>query len=131
MNLGKLISSLDLINCLWLKLRANKPIITLMLETRCRNRNGSFLIFLIWAFFGCCCCWRKYWRLRMRGMINKNIITLQINWWKRHYCWYLKSWYPLPISIGHLSLKMLPDSPHFDRFFIIPKFKTYYCSSIF
>ena len=40
-NLRKLISSLDLINCWWLKLRANKPITTLVLDTRWHNQNWS------------------------------------------------------------------------------------------
>ena len=78
--------------------------------------------FWIWVFFGCCCCccWRKYWRLKVqhfflegeeRGMINKTVITLKINLWKK--CWFIKVWFPSPISIGHLSLKVLPDNPHF------------------
>ena len=36
-----LISSLDLINCWWLKLRANEPIVTLVFDTTWRNQNGG------------------------------------------------------------------------------------------
>ena len=59
-NLRKLISSLDLINCWWLKLRANKPITTLVLDTRWHNQNWSIRD-ISWFF-----CWRKYWWLKIQ-----------------------------------------------------------------
>ena len=53
--IGVLISSLDLINFLQLKLRANGPIITLVLDTGRRNQNESiFFIFLDISFFLLC-----------------------------------------------------------------------------
>ena len=80
------------INCLWLKLRANKPMVTLALDTRWRNQNGSIFfgyeIFLVSAVVG-----ENIDDLKFntflggregRGIINKTIITLKINLWKRH-----------------------------------------------
>ena len=80
---------LDPIKCWWLKLRANEPIITLVLDTRWRNQNGSiflnFLFFILFFFL------RKYWWLKTQhiflsgeGNDNRAIITPvadAIFWW--------------------------------------------------
>ena len=50
-NLRKLISRLDLMNCWWLKLRVNEPIIMLVLDTWWRNQNGSIFWILVSFFF--------------------------------------------------------------------------------
>ena len=98
-NLRKLIYSLDLINCWWLKLKANEPIITLVLDTRWHSQNRSIFWVQVDYF-----CWRKYWWLKIhrfflggRAMTNKTIITLKIYLWKRNQklnC-FLKAWFTL------------------------------------
>ena len=81
---GVLISSLDLTNSLWPKLRANEPAVTLVLDTWWHNQNGSVFYFLDCFPF----CLRKYWWLKIRHflgrMTNKAIIRLKINLWKMH-----------------------------------------------
>ena len=80
-----LISSLDLINSLWQKLRSNKK------SRWCLIRDDAikmqvFLYFLDSSFF--LVCLRKYRWLKFNTffgrMTNKTIITLKINSWKRN-----------------------------------------------
>ena len=80
-----LISSLDLINSLWLKLRSNKK------SRWCLIRDDAikmqvFFYFLDSSFF--LVCLRKYRWLKFNTflgrMTNKTIITLKINSWKRN-----------------------------------------------
>ena len=79
------ISSLDLINSLWLKLRSN------MKSRWCLIRDDAikmqvFFYFLDSSFF--LVCLRKYRWLKFNTflgrMTNKTIITLKINSWKRN-----------------------------------------------
>ena len=114
-----LISSFNLINCLWLKLRSNKPAITLVFDTTWRNQNGGIFWGVLVSLFFMLMNLNSTLSVGRRGMANKTIITLKINSWKRHQK--LERFLNALISlfiwkiVGHLSLKMRSDKPHFVR----------------
>ena len=101
---GMLISPLDTINSLWLKLRANEKSRWCLIREFFYFLDSSFFLF----------CLRKYWLLKFNTFFGRTIITLKINSWKRNQK--LNCVFKSLVSFVYLiilNLKMLSDNIHF------------------